>query len=95
MAEMSCQSSRPGRFISGEGAASTHRIRRLGTLNGGFGKVKNLLQPGMEPVPNNELESIPCTTQCKHTVSRTKRMVTALRMDGYGPLSLQFRSRAQ
>jgi len=28
MAEMSCQSSRPGRFISGEGAASTHRIRR-------------------------------------------------------------------
>jgi hypothetical protein len=30
MAEMRCQSSRPGRFISGEGAASTHRIRHWG-----------------------------------------------------------------
>ena len=30
MAEMSCQSSRPGRFISGQGAACTHRIRRWG-----------------------------------------------------------------
>jgi len=27
---MSCQSSRPGRFISGEEATSTHRIRRWG-----------------------------------------------------------------
>jgi hypothetical protein len=46
-----------------------------GTLNGGFGEEKNLLQL----VPNTWLDNILCTTQCIHTASRTERLVTALR----------------
>ena len=55
-------------------------------------KRKILCNPGMEFVPNIWRENILCTTQCTHTVSRTRRLVTALRMDGYEPNHSPFSS---